>query len=422
MSDLPSTIRLQQNNSRPMSGEDLEVFGKTAASRYCQNMYGTLSEAVVETVKKAGLSPEQVRRVVEFANTDAYLQEFRKEGQHKVVEFQGGPASFSDVIKDLNDGGGGTVFDSGGGSFDYDSPPPDVFKTAQVNAHRLGLEEVKLAEAFGVEDAPLPYADPLKDIGDMRVKLAAAYDSLMSDVSYLENEFADVGDRLFHEVKQASLGGLELGQLITAWSTVTDEPEFMKAAFTQLTPRLIANGVFPSKDALGDSLMKKAGAGIVNPQHPLILGFSDYCNTAVKLAEHRLAAEEVAEHLDQVSTFCKQAVDAHGAGQAVGRVIGKGIDLGKKIWGGAKHVSDVAARGVEGAAAGAGASPGVQKGLGWGVRHVPHAMALSAGMTAYDHAKYNPTMQGIKGSILGHVPYTTAWYARQAELASRMYY
>ena len=421
MSDLPSTIRLQQNNSRPMSGEDLEVFGKTAASRYCQNMYGTLSEAVVETVKKAGLSPEQVRRVVEFANTDAYLQEFRKEGQHKVVEFQGGPASFSDVIKDLNDGGGGTVFDSGGGSFDYDSPPPDVFKTAQVNAHRLGLEEVKLAEAFGVEDAPLPYADPLKDICDMRVKLAAAYDSLMSDVSYLENEFADVGDRLFHEVKQASLGGLELGQLVSAWSSVTDEPEFMKAAFTQLTPRLIANGVFPSKDALGDSLMKTAGAGIVNPQHPLILGFSDYCNTAVKLAEHRLAAEEVAEHLDQVSTFCKQA-GAGDVGAFIGKGIRKGFGLTKKVWDGAKTIADEAAKGVEGIAAGAGAGPGVQKGLGWGVRHVPHAMVLGAGVHAYDSAKYSPAFQRIHGAVMSHVPYTTPWYSRQAELASRMYY
>ena len=421
MSDLPSTIRLQQNSSRPRSGEDLEVLGKTAAAGYCQNEYRTLSEAVVETVKKAGLSPEQVRRVVEFANTDAYLQEFRKEGQHKVVEFQGGPADFSDVIKDLNDGGGGTVFDSGSSSQDYNLPPPDVFKTAQANAHRLGLEEVKLAEAFGVEDRPLPYADPFQDIINIKEKLSATYGTLMADVSSLENEFADVGDRLFYEVKQASLGGLELGQLIAAWSTVTDEPEFMKAAFTQLTPRLLSNGVFPSKDAIGDSLMKTASVGIVNPQHPLVQSFSDYCNTAVKLAEHRLAAEEVAEHLDQVSTFCKQA-DARSAGEVVGKGIrGLGALIGKG-WGASKGLADVAARGAEGMAAGAGASHGVEKGIGWAIRHLPHAAVALSGNEVLDRAKYNPTLQSVKGAILSRTPYTTPWYSRQAELANRMYY
>jgi hypothetical protein len=113
MSDLPFQALLQQAHARSVSGEELEAFGKKAAAQYSRGD-GSLTEAVVETVKHAGLSPEQVKRVVEFANTTAYLTEFKKEGSHhRVVEFQGGPADPSAVLQDLNDGGGGTVFDVG---------------------------------------------------------------------------------------------------------------------------------------------------------------------------------------------------------------------------------------------------------------------------------------------------------------------
>ena len=138
MNDLPASTLFQQAHARSMSGEELEMLGKQAADLY-STAKRPLTEAVIEVVKHAGLAPEQVKRVVEFANTEAYLQEFKKEGStHKVVEFEGGPANFSDVLKDLNDGGGGTVFDRG--ASDYGQPPPEPIKLSS-NRGRLGLEE-----------------------------------------------------------------------------------------------------------------------------------------------------------------------------------------------------------------------------------------------------------------------------------------
>jgi hypothetical protein len=93
MSDLPSTGIYQQSHARPHSGEFLEVLGKHAAADWGSGKYGTLTEAVTEHVKQAQLSPEQVKRVVEFANTSAFLTDFKKEGTTgKVVDFSGGPA------------------------------------------------------------------------------------------------------------------------------------------------------------------------------------------------------------------------------------------------------------------------------------------------------------------------------------------
>lgn len=146
MHDLPSQTLLQQANARPVSGEELEVFGKAAASRYMCGRSPTLNDAVVETVKQAALSPEQVKRVIEFANTAAYLSEFKKEGAtHKYISFEGGPASPSEVLKDLNDGGGGTVFDQG--SLDYNHPPPDT-KTAAARLSEKNLEVMEKAAGW----------------------------------------------------------------------------------------------------------------------------------------------------------------------------------------------------------------------------------------------------------------------------------
>lgn len=410
MSDLPSIAILQQINARPMSGEDLETFGKEAASRYVSGRCPNLTEAVVETVKSAGLAPEQVRRVVEFANTDAFLQEFKKEGHHKVVEFAGGPANYADVLRDLNDGGGGTVFDRG--NTDYDLPPPDMDKTSQIGSERLGLENQKLAQAFQVDEKPLPFADPLKDAFDMKVKLAAAYDELTGEVSALEVSYYETGDRLFNQVKQAALGGMDLGQIVQAWHQVVDEPEYVKAAFQQLAPRLVSNGVFRSKSDIGDSLLKTAQVGVVNKEHPLVIEFMEFCSTLNKLAQANAVREEVVNGLDQISNFLKIA---QGTAIVGGGMAGKGANIAKKVWTGAKGLAESAAPHAEAAGEWIGGER-TGKALGWGVRHLPHAAVGLGAEEAYQRARYSPTLQTVRNFLMSRVPYTRENLIRQYSL------
>jgi hypothetical protein len=148
MQDLPAVTLLQQSHAIPKSGEELEVLGKAASKKFVSGQSGTLNEAVVETVKHAGLSPEQVKRVIEFANTNAFLSDFHKEGgAHKYVEFHGGPADPAEVLRDLNDGGGGNVFDRGLADYSHDPP-----KTASVMERNLGVvrEVAHVAGALGL--------------------------------------------------------------------------------------------------------------------------------------------------------------------------------------------------------------------------------------------------------------------------------
>lgn len=322
MSDLPPQGLLQQEHAHRISGEHLEVLGKQAASKWSSGESKTLSDAVVETVKHAGLSPEQVKRVCEFANTDAYLSEFKKEGAgHRFIDFGApGPANPSEVLKDLNDGGGGTVFDDGS---HYELPPSE--KRAEANE----FVEEKLASELSRPEVPMIQHEPLGEVMDLKNKLAAACDQFGSEIGVLELQYADAADRVYQGVKQASLSGIELGEVVQAWQAVAPSAEHVKVAFQLFTPRLLRELVFGTVDQIGASLMKTASAGAIpNEAHPIVLDFNDFCQTLTKLAETRVARGEARTHLDRLVGFLKEA--------SVGEIVGKGA---KTVWNAAKNTS-----------------------------------------------------------------------------------
>ena len=412
MHDLPTVTVQQQAHARPIDAEDLEVMGKAAAAKYHCGEYSTLDEAVVETVKKAGLSPEQVKRVIEFTNVNAHLSAFNKEADHKFISFEGGPASPSVVLKDLNDGGGGTVFDRG--TADYNYPPPDVEKTSSANMSRLGFIETKLAEAFKVEEKHYPFADPLKEAWDLKEKLAGSRDLINHDLSAHETIFLDVGNLLYNEVKQAAMEGTSLGKMVQAWSTVTSEPTFMKVAFQSLTPRLLREGVFDNKDELSASIGDfEKTAALVNPKHPLVGTFADYCEVLTKLAQLRQAREECDHYFDALTEFLKEAKG--GLATRAAGLVPKALRLAEE----AAVPSGKAGRWVGEKLLGAGkGAERIAKGTEVAVKHMPHALGLLAAEEGYQRARYNPVIRGAKNFLMSRVPYTRQNLIRQYSMQS----
>lgn len=313
--DLPPQTLLQQSSARSVSGEELETFGKHASNLYSSGVCSALSEAVVQTIKTAGLSPEQVKRVVEFANTDAFLTEFKKEGEaNKYVVFEGGPAEYNTVLQDLNDGGGGTVFDRG--NLDY-SHTPNV-KTASrggmaKTASAQSRSDDVLAEAFAVDKqaAPIPFAHPMSDVHEMRDKLATARDNITSQIGELEVDLLSISEEMYNSVKQASLSGVSLGEIVQAWQlTKATDPEMVKAAFAYMGPRL-QQEVFSSWDKLGASFEKTASRNVVvNDKHPLVVTFDAYQETLTKIAHLRAAQQEILEGIEQLVHF-ERSVNQH---------------------------------------------------------------------------------------------------------------
>ena len=413
MSDLPVSLMSQQAYARPMSGEELELLGKAAAALYSRS--GTpLTQAVVEIVKHAGLGPEQVRRVAEFANVDAYLQEFQKSGSdHRYVQFHGGPADVPAILRDLNDGGGGTVFDRG--LADYSHEPFNVPKMAAQNLGRLGLEDQKLAEAFGVIEQPLPYVDPLGEAYELYTKLADARDIMTHDMGQAESQYTGVVDSIFVTIKQAALEGVPLGHVVQAWSTDTDDPAFIKSAFTVLTPMLVNNGVFPSLGDMGDSLEKIAVSAVVDEQHPLVQDFREYCELIDKIACLRVARDDLTTSMDQLGTFLRGAIEktaGESHGDDVVNALERGAGALRSGWQGANRLSAAASEPVRRVTT-ALAGPLAGSLVGGAVKHAPKIGVGLVGESAYQHARYSPAFQGAKNLVLSRIPYTHPYMVRQ---------
>lgn len=391
MSQFPEQGTLQQRSARAVPGEHLELLGKKASSMWYSGSCESLSEAVIETVKSAGLSPEQVKRVIEFANTDAYLKEFKKEGAHKVVDFH--LADPSIIFKDLNDGGGGTVFDSGNG--DYHEPPKEK------NASDFSA----LDASFASSGEEYSQADPLKELYDIRCKLAAAKDYLSDQIGALEVDFMTSSDNLFHLVKQAALNGFSLGEVLQVMSSANPSLEHIKVAFGQLTPRLVANGVFASTQEANQSIQKTAAEHtLVNRNHPLIPAFSSFCDTLSKLAASRVARAEVDKHLRDTTEYLVKSA--------------KGVI--PFITGAARKGGEYAGKGAKAVATGLGANEDVSNAagniVGGAVKYSPHAAALVGANEIRRNLKYSPEYQKLVGMT---VPMSAAYGQREAEIAGR---
>ena len=402
---------LQKRSARTLSGEELEIFGKHAAQRYAAGE-GTLSEAVIEEVKQAGLSPEQVRRVVEFANTSAFLQEFNKEGtEHRVVEFRGGPADPSIILQGLNGGGEKVAFDHG--SLDYQSPPSRA-KTSAAN-------EMSLRDLFSQEAPPntIPEENPYGDVVDFRDKVAGLCDHLTSELSGLETIYEDLCDELYGQVKQAALEGISLGDVVVAWSEVTDEPIFVKAAFEVISPRLEKTGVFKNALEICESLEKTAGQKLVNVSHPLVTGFSEYCDALAKLAGLREERDEALHFLKLSTAFLTNPNRGEQADfiaslvkEAVGGLVGKAFEGADALSGPAAS----AAHGVGKVLFGEGhGAKTLGKAVGGAVKYAPHAAGAAVGVRALQ----NVNASGVGQALQSFVPGTQAYQQKQFELQQR---
>jgi hypothetical protein len=391
MSDLPLQNLLDQLRARTVPGEHLEILGKQAAASWCEGRFATLTEAVTATVKTASLAPEQVRRVVEFANTDAFSREFRKEGAHRVVSFSGGPADAGVILRDLNDGGGGSVHDRG--LSDYSTPPKE--KTASSED-----EERAFAELFGTEPPPFPMDNPFGDLIDVRDKLATIHDHLSAEISSLEVTFGELSDRVYDHAKQASLSGISLGDVMHAWQAVAPSMDHLKIAFATLAPRLLQEGVFSSLNQMNNSVdTKTAGARVVRRNHPLVSDFGDYCEALSKLSEARATRDGVREQLGQANLFLKQAAQKHGAEGLIPEAWSKYKGVVEGIGQGAGHVAEALWKGTGG---------GTNKAVNAVGKYVLPA-AVAKGV--YDrHVAPNPLFQRAADAILPGTPGSMQYY------------
>jgi len=231
-----------------------------------------MTEAVVQSVKdEQGLGTEHIRRIVEFANNETFQRMFKEgSGDHRVVNFDGGPADPGDVLKELNMGA-------------MSSPMAVSEKTASFDSYVPGEDS-----AMGVFDTPktaeaYPMANPMGDAWRLREQLEGLQDHFAAEHQLAVVRHGEAESVLVKEAKQIVLGGGTTADISRAVSMQASHPDLAKLALVKVQRYFDASGIESSS---GCVLAKTASQP--NPNSPLAQSYSDY--EAATLHRFKIAA------------------------------------------------------------------------------------------------------------------------------------
>ena len=305
MSDSLPLGLAQQEKARSVDPDLLEQFGKKAAALY-QGKGTPLTAAVVEVVKEASLSPEQVRRVCEFANTTAYLSEFEKAGSVRNVTFEGGPANPARVLQDLNDG-----------SSPAGAPEPmEDYKKASADFRR-GQEMDVLAQAFSFSPAAAMsktaaaqtgghqgHADPMNDLLDTRDALGRMRDNFTTMKTSAQLVFEDVSAELAKVAEQEFLEGTSLSEMAQAFTGTGATQAQVKEAMQEVWEHLNSRG----HKVPAELHLSKTASALPNLEHPLLVRYAAFTKAAHALRVVDRALNDVQEQLGTINKAISGAV------------------------------------------------------------------------------------------------------------------
>lgn len=349
-----------------VSAEVLEMLGRKAAMKFLGEQV-PLTQAVSDLVSEhPELGNEHIKRVVEFANNVAFQELFSK-SEDKNVHFD--VADPGEVIRDLKDGGSpahdGKTLDR---SKDYSGPPTmekDQFADPESGMQHLqnmsgqdgrmgqgepiakvasireklagttkktrtkekdscgdldkmadwrlaGLEDDFVAQ-FLKEASPAAFeqlnqhehANPIENVYDLRVKLAAARTELARAHETFDFLIKEAREELYRTLKQEVMdsNGAGINGVLHALSKVANQTQ-LEQVLPEMAARLVTENV--PTDRL--QITKVASqVEVVNYDHPIIKTWSGLVKAAEEGAKTMVALGEIDRGLAQVNAFLEQA-------------------------------------------------------------------------------------------------------------------
>lgn len=268
-----TTDFFRELGGRSVDPSHLEVLGKTAA-QLSETSGLSLTKAVVETIGHEKLNSEQVRRVVETANVEAFNRKYASlTGASRFVELDEGPADPAQVLQELNSSARPkeVVVDA----LEY-SMPPDLMKRASLG------------------DAIYPERTRSGVIGEvmaLQSKLSAAHDEVTQSAEAARVRFQQADYELLGLVKMAGLQGVALEDLYPAWARV--DPEMAKTALDRYRPLVPATN------------QKVAGRSL-NAAHPVVTKFAEFAESATTFKAQKLAQRNIERELIRVGEWLSE--------------------------------------------------------------------------------------------------------------------
>lgn len=260
--------------SRSVDPGHLDGLGKQAA-RLAETSDCTLNEAVVHTIGHEKLNSEQVRRVVEIANVEAFHRKYASlDPQSRVVHLDGGPADVAQVLQSLN--GAARPREQMIESLDYDMAP-----------------EAKVSSIDFAPTTDRTVAGVIGDVLRLQSKLAAAHEEVVTSAEASEFAMNEALLQLADTAKWAGLQGAAPQEVFEAWHRVN--PELAKIAFARLSRFIPASN-------------EKVASRSINPDHAVVRDFERFAKHAQEYGTQIAARQRVEAEVLRVN----QWLDQHG--------------------------------------------------------------------------------------------------------------
>lgn len=307
MNDDLSSLLADGHRYAKISPEMLEVFGKQAANMYLDEGVA-LNEAVVKIASAHDdISPEQVKRIAEFANTATYLalHDKNKTSGAKTSYPQFELADPSRVIQDMSDGARPTVVTQVDREYGMQ---PLKEKNSSVNDPR----EDALAEMFGVTKEKTAEADfsaqtAIDEVFAAKDMLVGLRDSLRGSAQQLDDMFKEASAELYEHAKRFVL---EEGTMADVFRAV----EATGASRTKVAEVLqpIIKGFIQENvrhpDEMKEDLrgLEKVAHRLVNPENRMVkaAGAVVACSQELNTLSEGLAS--VTEEIEKIDSFIKE--------------------------------------------------------------------------------------------------------------------
>jgi uncharacterized protein with HEPN domain len=246
-----------------------------------------LSDAVVKVARWHGrLNPEQVRRVIEFTNNEAFQTMFKQaEGSHRVVCFPGGPADPSQVLKELSMDHGVMA---GPGADRY---LPGMDSTGDIFAQE---KAAALSQPLGLKE---------KRAHVQWQELQRMNDHFVDAYRTAQRDYDDAVGELCKEARGLVNDGGSTTDLVRALGRVEHLDGMAKLALRHISDDWENRCMTVDQDP-----MMSKRAHMVRVKHPFIQAFFDFEKVALERFKIAAALEYVGEEIKNVSKQLRDEV------------------------------------------------------------------------------------------------------------------
>ena len=243
----------RQSTYAKLSPEDLESMGKQAALTYLAGGI-SLNDAIVKIAKQhPSISSHQVRRVVEFANTETFSRLFEKQAGDKNVEFV--VADPGDVLHNLDNGARPSLMVC-------DPPDYSIDPIAKTSASNIEADLALTREFMGFDPAS----------PDAEKTVLATVRETAQGFHHVDRIMAigapDTSDVVYRILKTSSVSEEEarsVGDTLNVNFTAIPSDQFRQGLRTELKEH---NTDSPGTDVIkGDASSSKTQAGQIAHSH-----------------------------------------------------------------------------------------------------------------------------------------------------------